>query len=469
MTVSKVVERADFIKEELIEAMLASAQESSTSELEEIIEKGRAAGGLELWEAAALLQNDCPEIEKKLFKAAREIKDAIYGTRIVMFAPLYISNYCVNSCRYCGYSCGSGMRRRKLGDGEIRREIEIIEDLGHKRIALEAGEDDSNCPIEYVLHAMDVIYKTTHKNGSIRRINVNIAATDTENYRKLKEAGIGTYILFQETYHRETYGKMHPAGPKSDYDFHTTAMDRAMEGGIDDVGIGALFGLYDYRFEVMGLLLHALHLEEKFGVGPHTISVPRLRPAASVALDKYPYLVSDRDFKRIVAILRLAVPYTGIILSTREEAGMREEVINLGVSQISAGSCTGVGGYQEREEGPNGYAQFEPADNRTPGEIIKTLCRQGYIPSYCTACYRSGRTGDRFMQFAKSGKIHNLCYPNAIMTFKEYLEDYADEELRTLGNEVIARNIGNIPNETMRTKTLERLKKIENGERDLFF
>lgn len=471
---------ADFIDDNQIRKLLEGARNRSTGELERIIEKGRKAKGLDPEEVAVLLQNTSPELEEKLFKAAREVKDTIYGTRIVMFAPLYVSNYCVNSCRYCGYKCGSRIARKRLTDEEIRREAEIIQDLGHKRIALEAGEDDRNCPIEYITHAMEVIYGTKHVNGSIRRINVNIAATTVDNYRKLKDAGIGTYILFQETYHRETYQRLHSAGPKGDYDYHTTAMDRAMEGGIDDVGIGALFGLYDYRYEVMGMMLHALHLEEKFGVGPHTVSVPRLRPAVDVLPEQYPHLVSDEDFKRIVAILRLAVPYTGIILSTREEPGFREEVINLGVSQVSAGSCTGVGGYQEhckneeqqehlqKEDGSN-TAQFEPADHRSPMEIIKTLCRQGYIPSYCTACYRAGRTGDRFMQVAKAGKIHDLCYPNAMMTFKEYLEDYADQELKELGNEVIEGNLENIPSPVMREKTRDRLKRIESGERDLFF
>lgn len=460
--------KAEFINDDIILSMLEKGKKADERELENIIEKGRAAKGLELDEVAALLENTSPMIEEKLFEAGKHVKDAIYGTRIVMFAPLYVSNHCVNSCRYCGYKCANRIDRRKLTDDEIRREVEIIEDMGHKRIALEAGEDDKNCPIEYITHAMEVIYSTKHKKGSIRRINVNIAATTVDNYAKLKAAGIGTYILFQETYHRETYGIMHPAGPKSDYDYHTTAMDRAMEAGIDDVGLGVLFGLYDYKYDVMGLLLHARHLEEKYGVGPHTISVPRLRPAKGVSLNEFPHLVSDKDFKRIVAILRLAVPYTGIILSTREEPNFRDDVIKVGVSQISAGSCTGVGGYQEHQEGCS-QPQFEPADNRPPLEILKTLCIQGYIPSYCTACYRAGRTGDRFMEFAKNGEIHNLCYPNAMLTFKEYLEDYADDELRTLGNKVIEDNLNNIPQPAIREKTRERLLRIGNGERDLFF
>ena len=465
---SKTMERADFIDEKFIYDTLEAAKNRSVEELNQIIEKARQAKGISLEEAAALLNNTNKEIDERLFKAAREIKETIYGSRIVMFAPLYVSNYCVNSCVYCGYKCTSGIERKKLADDEIRREAEIILSLGHKRIALEAGEDDKSCPIEYILHAMDVIYNTKLGKDSIRRINVNIAATTVENYKRLKEAGIGTYILFQETYHRETYEKMHPAGPKSDYDYHTTAMDRAMEGRIDDVGIGVLFGLYDFKFEVLGLLLHAQHLEEKFGVGPHTISVPRLRPAQDVNIDNYPHLVSDEDFKRIVAILRLAVPYTGIILSTREEPSFREEVIKLGVSQISAGSSTGVGGYKKQEEEERDTSQFAIADDRHPLDVIKSLCKQGYLPSFCTACYRAGRTGDRFMEFAKSGRIHDLCYPNAMMTFKEYIEDYGDQELKELGNKVIEKNLANIPDDKMRAETINRLARIQKGERDLF-
>lgn len=460
--------RADFIDEARIWELLRAGSDKTEAEMEEIIEKGRKARGLEPDEVAALLQNTSPQLEKKLFEAARAVKDAIYGTRIVMFAPLYVSDYCVNSCKYCGYKCTNQFGRRKLNDDEIRREVGIITSLGHKRIALEAGEDDRNCPIDYILHVMEVIYNTRPAYGRIRRINVNIAATTVENYRKLKQADIGTYILFQESYHRETYRNMHPAGPKSDFDYHTTAMDRAMEGGIDDVGLGVLFGLFDYKYEVMGMLLHARHLEEALGVGPHTLSVPRLRPAGGVTLEQFPHLVNDADFKRIVAILRLAVPYTGMILSTREEAVFREEVISIGISQVSAGSCTGVGGYQAREDGGS-KDQFEVADQRPPDEVLKSLCDQGYIPSFCTACYRAGRTGDRFMEFAKSGKIHNLCYPNAIMTFMEYLTDYADEELKAIGSRVIEKNLANIPSGTMREKTLERLEKIKAGERDLFF
>ncbi len=466
----KVSEKADFINHDRIITTLESAKNKHKSEVYDIIMKAKKAKGLSLEEVAILLQNDDPSLRQELFKTAKEIKETIYGKRIVLFAPLYISNYCTNSCVYCGYKCGNKFKRSKLTDAEIGKEVEIIEELGHKRIALEAGEDDENCPIEYILNAIDVIYKTKLRNGSIRRINVNIAATTIENYKKLKDAEIGTYILFQETYHRETYKKTHPAGAKSNYDYHATAMDRAMAGGIDDVGIGALFGLYDYKYEIMGLLLHTQHLEETFGVGPHTISVPRLRKANHVSLKNYPHLVSDDDFKKIVAILRLAVPYTGIILSTREEATFREEVISLGISQISAGSSTGVGGYKdEYEDDKHDDLQFELADKRPPNEVIKSLCRQGYLPSYCTACYRMGRTGDRFMEFAKTGEIHNLCYPNAILTFQEYIEDYADSELKDLGNKVIQDSINKIPNEKVKEKTIERIEKIRAGKRDFYF
>ncbi len=455
------------INENLIYELLKDSKNADKSRVVEIIQKGKDARGLEIDEVAALLQNTDESLDSLMFEAARKVKDAIYGTRLVMFAPLYVSNYCTNNCKYCGYKCSNKFERKKLADRELMDEARLIQELGHKRIALEAGEDPEKCPIDYILHAMDVIYNTKSGNGSIRRINVNIAGTTAENYKKLKDAGIGTYILFQETYHEKTYKEFHPSGPKSDYEYHLTAMDRAMEGGIADVGFGVLFGLYDYKFEVLGLMQHKNHLENKFGVGPHTISVPRLRKAEDVLLSEFPHLVSDKDFKRIVAIIRLAVPYTGIILSTREEPGFREEVIKIGVSQISAGSCTGVGGYTDNKE--KNINQFELGDHRPPDEIIKTLCLQGYLPSYCTACYRAGRTGDRFMQVAKSGQIHNLCYPNAMLTFMEYLEDYSDENLKVLGNKVISKNLQNIPSEKMRTETAKRLEKIKNGERDLFF
>lgn len=356
---------------------------------------------------------------------------------------------------------------------EVREEVRILEDMGHKRLALEAGEDPVNCPIEYTLEVIKTVYDTKLKNGSIRRVNVNIAATTVENYRKLKDVGIGTYVLFQETYHRPTYKYMHPSGPKSDYDYHTTAMDRAMAGGIDDVGLGVLFGLYDYRYEVLALLQHARHLDETYGVGPHTISFPRIRPAYGINIEDFPHLVPDKEFKKIVAILRLAVPYTGMILSTRERPDFRDEVIDVGISQISAGSCTGVGGYHDeisrKSSGGEHAPQFLVEDRRTPNEVLLSLCRRGYLPSYCTACYRQGRTGDRFMQLAKTGNIQNCCLPNAILTFKEFLIDYAEPETRRAGEEVIRKSLEDIDNPVIKQKTIERLARIEQGERDLYF
>jgi 2-iminoacetate synthase len=455
-----------FIDEARIRSLLMPAQPASRKEIESIISKALQSNGLDIEEVAKLIQITDQDLLDKMYKAASQIKKNIYGNRIVMFAPLYISNYCVNGCTYCGYKHSNEFNRKKLTDDELQEEVRALIEMGHKRIALEAGEDYSNCSVDYILHAMNTIYKTKIDDNAIRRINVNIAATTVENYRRLKANDIGTYILFQETYHEESYRKYHPTGPKSNYLYHLTAMDRAMEGGIDDVGIGALFGLYDYRFELLALMMHKDHLEEKYGVGPHTISVPRMRKATDVAVDELPYAVTDDEFKKLVAIIRLAVPYTGIILSTREEAAFREEVINLGVSQISAGSKTDVGGYHEDDKMES---QFELADERPQTEIIHSLLEKGYLPSYCTACYRAGRTGDRFMQVAKNGSIQNLCHPNALMTLKEYLEDYCDDQLKALGNKVIQENLAKIPNETMRAKTVERLKQIEQGERDLFF
>ncbi len=458
------------IDDGLINSVLESAEQESSLQVQDIISKGATARGLSLQEVAVLLQNQDPDMDKLLFQAASDVKENIYGNRIVLFTPLYISDYCVNDCLYCGYKTNnSSSHRKRLTDDEIKREVQSILELGHKRIALETGEDPVNCPIDYIVHAMDTIYKTEHKNNKIRRINVNIAATDVADYKKLKQAGIGTYILFQETYHRETYEKIHPTGPKSDYDYHLTAMDRAMEAGIDDVGLGALFGLYDYKYEVLSLLLHSQHLERKYGVGPHTISVPRLKSAENVSIDEFPYLVSDYDFKRIVAILRLAVPYTGIILSTREAADFREQVMRLGVSQISAGSCTGVGEYYRSELEGEPASQFEIADDRKPNEVVESLCKQGYIPSYCTACYRTNRTGEEFMDYAKQGKIQQLCLPNAILTFKEYLQDFAHESLRKHGEESIRSNVAKISDEQLRQETKEKLQLIEQGYRDLYF
>jgi 2-iminoacetate synthase len=456
----------NFINHERILTLLEDGKKATSEEIRAIIAKAKTCDGLSLEDVAALIQFDDQGLLDEMFACANHIKNTIYGDRIVMFAPLYISNYCVNGCTYCGYKHSNEIPRRKLTDEELANEALKIEAMGHKRIVLEAGEDPINCDIDYIIHTMKVIYDTKSENGAIRRINVNVAATTVEDYKRLKAADIGTYTLFQETYHLDTYKKFHPKGPKSNYLYHLTAMDRAMEGGIDDVGIGALFGLYDHKYELLGLMMHKEHLEEKFGVGPHTMSVPRIKKAMDVAVAEYPHAVDDEAFKRLVAIIRLAVPYTGIILSTREEANFREEVIELGVSQISAGSKTDVGGYTEEEKMGS---QFELADERPQHEIIESLLKKGYLPSYCTACYRAGRTGDRFMQVAKAGQIHNLCQPNALLTLKEYLEDYAAPELKALGEKAIAEHIHKIPNEKMRATTIERLKLIEQGERDLFF
>lgn len=478
-------EAASFINEAQIWADLERAGHADAAEVQRIIAKADLAHGLTPYEAGVLLQVEDPNLLQAMFATARSIKERIYGRRIVLFAPLYISSHCVNSCRYCGYNCKNQHPRKRLDQAELAREVQILEAMGHKRLAVEAGEDPVHCPIEYVVECIKTIYATLGNGSdtagrlsdSIRRVNVNIAATTIPEYRQLKQAGIGTYILFQETYHRPTYRQMHPGGPKADYDWHTTAMDRAMQGGIDDVGCGVLFGLFDYRYEVLAMLYHALHLEERFGVGPHTVSVPRLRPAAGMDLSGFPHLVTDAQFQRIVAVLRLAIPYTGIILSTRERAGFRDEVIGLGVSQVSAGSCTGVGGYRreyeheaaaaadENEE----QAQFAVDDHRSPDEIIRTLCTSGYIPSYCTACYRSGRTGDRFMRLAKSGQIQNVCQPNALLTLQEYALDYASPQTAQLIATTISREIETIPNPKVRTLTKERLELLKHGQRDLFF
>jgi 2-iminoacetate synthase len=463
---------ADFINEEKIYQDLEEAKSYSKEFVRQVIEKQRnaeKANGLSPREVAALLQTEDPELLELMFEVAHEIKEKIYGKRLVMFAPLYVSNHCINGCVYCGYHRNNNILRRKLTMKEIELEVQALEEMGHKRLAIESGEHPVETPIEYILECIDTIYKVKLKNGSIRRVNVNIAATTVENYAKLKAAGIGTYILFQETYHRETYRKLHPSGPKMDYDYHTTAMDRAMMGGVDDVGIGALFGLYDYKFEVMGMIYHALHLEERFGVGPHTVSVPRIRAAEGVDLNMFPHPITDEQFKKIVAVLRLAVPYTGMILSTRETAETRDELIKYGISQISAGSCTGVGGYNKETQIPDNKPQFDISDDRTPDEVLTSVCKSGYLPSYCTACYRMGRTGDRFMPLAKSGEIHNVCQPNAILTFKEYLEDYACPELKVIGENTIKNHLEQITNPKIRELTEQRLKQIEAGERDFYF
>ncbi|MDF9408469.1 [FeFe] hydrogenase H-cluster radical SAM maturase HydG [Pelotomaculum isophthalicicum JI] len=466
------ISKADFIDDALIVRLLNEARNVPREAAQRIIKKAGDAKGLAPEEAAVLLQVDDPDLLAEIYRVASKIKENIYGRRLVFFAPLYISNYCVNNCVYCGYRRDNNFRRHRLSRQEIIQEVKVLEDMGHKRLAVECGEDPVNCPIDYVLESIDTIYSVKEKRGSIRRVNVNIAATTVENYKLLKEAKIGTYILFQETYHRPTYAAAHPSGHKSGYDWHTCAMDRAMEGGIDDVGLGVLFGLYDYKYEVMAILLHALHLEEVCGVGPHTISVPRLKPAAGMDLNSFPYLVPDADFKKVVAIIRLAVPYTGMLISTRERPVFRDELLSVGISQLSAGSSTGVGGYckdkmgiSEGDEAP----QFKLEDLRSLDEVVRSVCRSGYIPSFCTACYRSGRTGDRFMPLAKSGEIQNVCQPNAILTFKEFLLDYASPETRQVGEETIARHLELVGRQAVAREVERRLEQITGGARDLYF
>jgi 2-iminoacetate synthase len=460
-----------FIDETAIESALAEGKRAASRDsAEAAIRKAAIGDGLTLEEVALLLNVEDPELLAEIYKTAIAIKRSIYGNRLVLFAPLYISDYCINNCIYCGYGAGHKFPRRRLTMEEIERETTALLAMGHKRIAMEAGEDPEHCPIDYIVEAIDKVYSVRSKNSNIRRINVNIAATTVEDYRRLKAANIGTYILFQETYHRDTYAKMHPIGPKHDYDWHITAYDRAMEAGIDDVGAGVLFGLYDYKFEVLGLLQHAQHLEAAFGVGPHTISVPRIRPAGGINLDSFPHLVSDVEFKKLVAIIRLCVPYTGMIITTREEAKFRNEVLQLGISQLSGGSCTGVGGYCEGDgNGADRQKQFEISDERPLDRVIYDICKDGFLPSFCTACYRNGRTGDRFMAMAKIGEIQNLCQPNAILTFKEYLEDFAPPATKTLGEDVIYSYLVQIPNLKLRRKTEQRLAEIATGKRDLYF
>lgn len=467
---SKSPHAEEFINHEEILSVLADSERmaSERSTMLAILEKAASCKGLDAREASALLICNDDEIVEKAYTLAEQVKEKIYGRRIVMFAPLYLSNYCVNECTYCPYHhSNSTICRKQLSQEDIRREVVALQDMGHKRLALETGEDPVNCPIEYVLESIKTIYGIHHKNGAIRRVNVNIAATTVENYRKLKEAGIGTYILFQETYHKPSYERLHPKGPKHNYAYHTEAMDRAMTGGIDDVGIGVLFGLYEYRYDFAGLLLHAKHLEDTFGVGPHTISVPRIRPADNVDLTEFPNAVDDEKFKKIVAVLRLAVPYTGLIVSTRESPKSRAEVLKVGVSQISGASSTSVGGYVEREE--ENSAQFEVNDTRTLDQVVNWLLELGYIPSFCTACYREGRTGDRFMTLAKSGQIGNVCQANALMTLKEYLEDYAHSSTREIGAKRIAEEVERIPNEKVKTQVLQYLDELKDGARDFRF
>lgn len=463
---------AEFIDNmEILDTIAYAEKNKSNRELiSEILERAKDCKGLTHREAAVLLECDLEDENKKMTTLAQEIKQKFYGNRIVMFAPLYLSNYCINGCVYCPYhSSNKNISRKKLTQEEIVREVIALQDMGHKRLALETGEDPVNNPIEYVLESINTIYGVKHKNGAIRRVNVNIAATTVENYRKLKEAGIGTYILFQETYNKDSYEKLHPTGPKHDYAYHTEAMDRAMEGGIDDVGIGVLFGLNMYRYDFVGLLMHAEHLEAAMGVGPHTISVPRIRPADDVDPDDFSNAISDEIFAKIVTVLRIAVPYTGMILSTRESEKTREKVLGLGISQISGGSRTSVGGYVEPETGEENSAQFDVSDRRTLDEVVNWLLKLGYIPSFCTACYREGRTGDRFMSLVKSGQIANCCQPNALMTLKEYLEDYASADTRLKGEAVIAKETLNISNEKVRAIASARIIEISEGKRDFRF
>ena len=467
----KSLKAEEFINHQEILDTLAYADEnkSNVAVIDQILHKARERKGLSHREASVLLACEIPEKIQELYALAEQIKKDFYGNRIVIFAPLYLSNYCVNGCLYCPYHMkNKHIPRKKLTQEEVEKEVIALQDMGHKRLAIETGEDPVNCPIEYVLDCIHTIYSIKHKNGAIRRVNVNIAATTVENYRKLKEAGIGTYVLFQETYHKESYEHLHPTGPKSNYCYHTEAMDRAMEGGIDDVGLGVLFGLELYRYEFAGLLMHAEHLEAVHGVGPHTISVPRVKHADDIDPDEFDNGIDDDTFLKICACIRVAVPYTGMIMSTRENQSVRERALHLGISQVSGGSRTSVGGYTE-EERPHDTEQFDVSDNRTLDEVVDWLMELGYIPSFCTACYREGRTGDRFMSLCKSGQIQNCCHPNALMTLKEYLMDYAAPDTKAIGEKLIQAELENIPKEKVKEICKDHLEKIEQGIRDFRF
>ena len=475
----KSLKAEEFINDAEILATLEYAEQNkhNLELIDKILEKARpkktdhgvSCAGLTHREASVLLACDIPEKVEEIYKIAEEIKLAFYGNRIVMFAPLYLSNYCINGCLYCPYHLkNKHIARKKLTQDEIRAEVIALQDMGHKRLAIELGEDPVNNPIEYVLESIKTIYSINHKNGAIRRVNVNIAATTVENYRKLKDAGIGTYILFQETYHKESYEKLHPTGPKHNYAYHTEAMDRAMEGGIDDVGLGVLFGLELYKYEFAGLIMHAEHLEAVHGVGPHTISVPRIKHADDIDPDVFDNSIPDEMFEKIIACIRLAVPYTGMIISTRESEEVRGRALNKGISQISGASRTSVGGYTE-EERPHDSEQFDVSDQRTLDEVVRWLMENGHIPSFCTACYREGRTGDRFMTLCKNGQILNCCHPNALITLKEYLVDYASDETKKIGLELIEKELNKIPNEKVKTTAKSYIDKIESGERDFRF
>ena len=462
----------EFINDEEILDTLAyaDAHKNDRDLILSIIEKAKEIKGLSHREASVLLACEEEDLNEQVCQLAMKIKEKFYGNRIVMFAPLYLSNYCVNGCTYCPYHAkNKHIRRKKLSQEEIKEEVIALRDMGHKRLALETGEDPVNSPVEYILESIKTIYSIKHKNGAIRRVNVNIAATTVENYTKLKEAGIGTYILFQETYNKKAYEELHPTGPKHNYAYHTEAMDRAMEGGIDDVGCGVLFGLNMYRYDFCGILMHAEHLEAIYNCGPHTISVPRICPADDIDVNTFDNSISDDIFAKIVAVLRVAVPYTGIIISTRETQKSRERVLHLGVSQISGASSTSVGGYVEKEKPEDNSAQFERSDNRTLDEIVNWLMDLGHIPSFCTACYREGRTGDRFMSLVKSGQIANCCHPNALMTLKEYLEDYASPKTKEKGLKIIEKEIEKVTNPKVKERAKQNLLDIEKGNRDFRF
>ncbi|SJZ80119.1 [FeFe] hydrogenase H-cluster radical SAM maturase HydG [Selenihalanaerobacter shriftii] len=453
------------IDHQKIENLLIENQGVSKGRIRQIIDKAKEKKGLGLKEIATLLEINDKGLLEELFKAAKEIKDDIYGDRVVLFAPLYVSNKCINNCQYCGFKKDNqDLERISLTSEEIAGQVKIIEKMGHKRILVEFGEDPEASSIDKVVKSIETIYN----NGDIRRVNVNVAALEVDDFKKLKDSGIGTYQLFQETYHRQTYEKMHPSGPKADYDYHLTAMDRAMKAGIDDIGIGVLFGLYNYKYEVLAMLEHTLYLEENYGVGPHTISVPRWKSASGVKMNDIPSPVSDKEFKKLVAIIRLAVPYTGIILSTRESIELREELLNLGISQMSAGSCTDPGGYKQNNNRRIDAKQFKTADHRTPDQVIKGICNSNYLPSFCTACYRTERTGEEFMDLAKVGDIHKFCQPNALITFQEYLEDYASLETKKAGERVIYEQLNRIKDSKLRKKAQQKIKKVKDGARDIY-
>ncbi len=473
----------EFIHDGEILATMAYAQEhkGDMELIEKILEKARpkktdtgyVCEGLSHREASVLLACEDEKVNEKIFKIAEEIKLAFYGNRIVIFAPLYLSNYCINGCLYCPYHLkNKTIPRKKLTQEEVRDEVIALQDMGHKRLAIEAGEDPVNNPLEYILDCINTIYSVKHKNGAIRRVNVNIAATTVENYRRLKEAGIGTYILFQETYNKKRYEELHPTGPKHDYRYHTEAMDRAMQGGIDDVGLGVLFGLEGYKYEFAGLIMHAEHLEAAYGVGPHTISVPRVKPADDINPEDFKNSISDELFEKIAACIRLAVPYTGMIISTRENEEVRSKMLTCGISQVSGGSRTSVGGYAgySPDERPHDTEQFDVSDQRSLDEVVKWLIEKGHIPSFCTACYREGRTGDRFMSLCKSGQIQNCCHPNALMTLCEYLEDYASPETKELGYRLVEKEIEKVPNPKARAVAKNNIEEIrKNNRRDFRF